>query len=175
MPPVIKTWPRCGRPHDIEADKGILCQNCRLADAENMLTQQQLETAPGVQSEEQRQARMRRLALWLKITGTAAIIFALWSLLSLFSAVHPQKSMRRGTYNTDRGADKCIENLWKAAQAAQQNSQTVFTCPVSGAPYRTLKTPDNTVIECPNPRAHHLKRLYIGGKPAAATAVKLSP
>lgn len=175
MPPVIKICPRCGRPHDIEADKGILCQNCRLADAENTLTQRQLENAPETNIEQLRQARLRKLTLWVKIIGAAAMIFALWSLISLFSAIHPQKSMRRGTYDTDRGTDKCIENLWKAAQSAQQNSQTVFTCPVSGAPYRTLKTPDSTVIECPNPRAHHLKRLYIGGKPAAATAVKQSP
>lgn len=168
MSPVIKICPRCGRPHDIEADKSPFCTNCILNEAEHTLARQQQDTAP----EEPDQARRRKQIFWLKITGAAAIIFMLWSILSLVSAIHPQKSMRRGTYDTDRGADRCIANLWEAAQAAQQNSRAVFTCPVSGAPYRTIKTADNIVIECPNPQKHHLKRLYIGGKPISATAVK---
>ncbi|MDD4004492.1 MAG: hypothetical protein PHW69_04730 [Elusimicrobiaceae bacterium] len=106
-----------------------------------------------------------RLLESVKIAVIAAAISAgIVHARYIFASVLPGKTVRIGTCTPDPWTEACIETLWNALHDRHAGGTAVYSCPLTKTPYLVKTDRSGTVIDCPNPHRHNLKRLRAQGK-----------
>ncbi|MDF1535837.1 MAG: hypothetical protein P1S46_04955 [bacterium] len=107
----------------------------------------------------------QRRAVLFGVLAVALLALGLrtWYIAPLLKSPQP---LRHGTFETDAGTDRCIEELWKISRQLQDKklSSPMPLCPLSGKPYEVIEVENDTIVNCPNPGEHSLTRLGVSRK-----------
>ena len=107
-----------------------------------------------------RRVRSRRLTLAFAILTAAALLFAV-----VPAAISSNKPgpVHVGIQQVDAGTDACLANLYILVndKVAGRASPADIVCPATGKPYIYTQYQGVTTISCPDPAAHHVKRVYV--------------
>jgi hypothetical protein len=107
-----------------------------------------------------RRARSRRITLAFAVITAVALLFAV-----VPAAISSNKPgpVHVGIQQVDAGTNACLANLYILVndKIAGRASPADIVCPVTGKPYIYTQYQGVTTIECPDPSAHHVKRIYV--------------
>ena len=117
-----------------------------------------------------KKSRKKLLVTVMLLLLTLFIVVFIVQFPKILDASKTGKHIRRGTYDTDKIADRCIENLWKISKAMEENKQvdTSLVCPATNMPYRI----ELNKVFCPDPEKHKLKSLFIDRQNRVSEAIK---
>jgi len=174
----VATCSKCGKPFcekclmPEEKGEARLCRDCALRAAVEVSVREEeaKETARrerDLEEAKREEERFKRRQIFCLVGS----LICLFIILFQFSSVSPigiptlrQRPVRIGTTETDKMADRCIENLWKISQMLQRGEKIDrnLVCPASGKPYIVEKTPDgDVVVHCPTPEKHGVSDLRV--------------
>jgi len=138
----------------------LFCNSCRIT-----LAEEQIEA-----DNEKAKKPQKRKWLWT-VLKFAVLVIALGVIAfqypRLITAFDPPKPIRHGSYATDTGADRCIDNLWlisKGLGEGKKAPEEGLICPASGQPYRVDIVDGNRIVNCPDPKRHGLSLLRVSRK-----------
>jgi len=154
---------RCNVPLSVKASgdaDDLLCGSCRIALAEEQIA----ADAEKAKKPQKRKWLWQAMKIAVLVISLGVIIFQYPRLMEAFD---PPKPIRQGSYATDAGADRCIENLWLISKGLGEGSKTPekdMVCPVSVQPYRVDVVDGNMIVSCPDPKSHGLSSLHVSRK-----------
>jgi hypothetical protein len=164
---------KCNALLDPGSRSETLCVSCLVAAAGQKTADDATEAAAAVAGQiEAGSARRRRVRVAGAALVACAVLVVARNISVLRAAVTEPKPVRWGTYKTDREADRCIANLWKAYAALQSGGKLELSCPLTGAAYVVEEGPGRKVVRCPNPGRHGLVELRAGGARGVPEAVR---
>jgi len=153
-----------------------LCRSCAYMESkllEEQVTQITIDDTPPVILTPQEKAI--QVGAWVALV--LSLLFLFYRVQIDYQVFKPAQPHRLGTYETNAGTDKCIEELWQISRMMQDGklTETMPLCPVTLKSYVMVKTDENTVITCPNPGEHGIENLYVSRKspvPVVVTRVE---
>ncbi len=138
----------------------LLCSSCRIALAEEQIA----ADAEKAKKPQKRKWLWPAMKIAVLLISLGVIVYQYPRLIAAFD---PPKPIRHGSYATDAGADRCIENLWLISKGLGEGvkiPETGMICPVSGQPYRAEIVDGNRIVNCPDPKRHGLSLLQVSRK-----------
>ena len=138
----------------------LLCGSCRIALAEEQIA----ADAEKAKKPQKRKWLWPAIKIAVLLISLGVIVFQYPRLITAFD---PPKPIRLGSYSTDAGTDRCIENLWLISKGLGEGSkapETGMICPVSVQPYLAEIVDGNRIVNCPDPKSHGLSLLQVSRK-----------
>ncbi len=143
-------------------DQKPMCRECAFE-----LEQMALKTGGGrIQIDEEKapltpEEKTRRIALISVFAVT--VLLLLIRIYTIAPMFQDPKPLRQGVTATDAVTDACINQLWILSKSLQEGKlpNILPLCPISSRQYIVTEITDDTIISCPAPEEHGLKKLTI--------------
>lgn len=150
---------KCGKALN-ESDEAY-CSQCQVEIAEENIDDPREEVLEELSSGEKRESRVKLAVLIVVLLVAVGVI--IYRIPAFTAALEDDQPIRKGTYETDAGTDRCISNLWVISKMLGDGDlpDSSIVCPESGKPYTVVEDAVNTTVFCPNPREHGLMEIRV--------------